>query len=785
MYRKNIFLLFGRDKLPQKENKMKFILISEDAISEIIQNRSLQSCEYLQGKSFSELLLGQRVDNTFDTQVCVVFENGGMYLLHNSRQSKRYLVIDMETSRIFANTTPDDVLFYFQKVARFALKYWNKMKLTHSERIVDSNKAVLFPGPFTTHSSFRIVIERKPDAIRLEKRDKAGNFLLVYRTGNDEGAGAKEAVSLTNFRKALDWLDRACSQVIVAEASASKPADITALSVTQLIQVDSPLLHSHLGFATWIDWLTDSQKRFVLKRVDGPERISGPAGTGKTLCLILKCINNLKTTEDEGREHHSLFITHSTATRKSIEDIFSGNDSNRYFERERTNSSVSVKITTLHEWCTEQLGTGISKTEYLDRDAMESKELQLLYVNEAVDEVLFRDMETYKKFLSPEFAIFLEKEDRWTLSQMIQHEISIVIKGRADEDLDKYKKIIRPEYVLRLRNEADRSFIYQIFMRYREKLRLTAQFDTDDIVISAIGQLNTPIWRRRREREGYDSIFVDETHLFNFNELSVFHHLTKTDKPNIIFSIDKSQAVGDIGINSSILEHALFQTNGETATTKMRAVFRCSPDIVNLAFSVTASGATLFTNFENPLEMVQSTFTEQEESKTKFPTYFDCINEEDMIEKAFKHAEIIVSEMTCRKSDVLIVPFTAELFKKMEAISKKHNKPIEMLKDRGDIEVVNRATRAGRFVMGSPDYIGGLEFNAVILVGVDHGRVPPSGLAATEDSSHFLSYAAHNRLYVALTRAKYRVEILGEKSRGPSALLDNALKTSRLERMSH
>jgi superfamily I DNA/RNA helicase len=68
-----------------------------------------------------------------------------------------------------------------------------------------------------------------------------------------------------------------------------------------------------------------------------------------------------------------------------------------------------------------------------------------------------------------------------------------------------------------------------------------------------------------------------------------------------------------------------------------------------------------------------------------------------------------------------------------------------------------------------------LEFDAVILIGVDDGRVPPTGKAVTEDSIHYLTYTAHNRLYVAITRARYRVEILGNKTYGPSKLFQNAI----------
>ena len=55
-----------------------------------------------------------------------------------------------------------------------------------------------------------------------------------------------------------------------------------------------------------------------------------------------------------------------------------------------------------------------------------------------------------------------------------------------------------------------------------EDLQRTGRFDMDDVVLTTVSRLDTPIWKRRRVREGYDAIFIDETDLFNMNELSVF-----------------------------------------------------------------------------------------------------------------------------------------------------------------------------------------------------------------------------------------------------------------------
>lgn len=83
--------------------------------------------------------------------------------------------------------------------------------------------------------------------------------------------------------------------------------------------------------------------------------------------------------------------------------------------------------------------------------------------------------------------------------------------------------------------------------------------------------------------------------------------------------------------------------------------------------------------------------------------------------------------------------------------------------------------------MGHADFVGGLEFQAVIIVGVDGGRVPPNSGNDNFSSKSFLSYVSHNRLYVAISRARYRVEMLGDRARGASRLIAPAIQSGLVQ----
>lgn len=162
------------------------------------------------------------------------------------------------------------------------------------------------------------------------------------------------------------------------------------------------------------------------------------------------------------------------------------------------------------------------------------------------------------------------------------------------------------------------------------------------------------------------------------------------------------------------------------------------------------------------------------------PSLVSCATDDEMIAHAFARADLMTSEMGVSRCEVVLVAFTDDLLRKAEAYAKEQNKPIELLKQRGDIDVIRRAQRSGRFVLSAPEYVGGLEFAGAVLIGVDDGRVPPSKGIDSIDSANYLAFASHNRLYVAITRARYRVDVLVVSDRGPSSLLRSAVASQFL-----
>lgn len=762
---------------------MKYIVIDNGAIDEIVSSRTLQSTEFEQGKSFATLLTGQVRQAIISPNLLVTTEGDGLALLSPSiSMSSKYVVIDIEQSRIFDTLSEVETLFATQKLLRFVKKIWAGLSLTHAEKMIaGTSKSVLFPFQYKP-APFRIVIEREPMIDRLEKRGVAGNFFLVYKSGYEPGDASRETAELTNFRKAFEAIPGYRDMVRKSYSATSEPTPaVDQLQVSLLDGINDQNSSIFRGFDEWIPMLTTQQKSFIEEPISGPHRIEGAAGTGKTLCLMLKAINTLRAKENAGEAYRAVFISHSDATKKSVKEFLSVIDPHNFAERDDRISPRFLKVCTLSELCAEQLRQHISASEFIDRDAMESKGLQLLYIAEALETIMRTDYPSHKRFLSSGFNQFLQSEAQWKIAEMLQHEISVVLKGRASEDFDKYKKIPFLSYGLPLATNADKGFVFTVFKEYQKRLGDSGQFDTDDVVLTAIGQLDTPIWRRRRGKEGFDAVFIDETHLFNMNELHIFHYFTRQEGPYpIVFSIDRAQAVGDQGWNSNDIEQSI-ATSDIGLQNKLSTIFRSSPQIANVAFSVVSSGATLFTNFDNPMDVFSSAFTDVEEKLSQDPLYINTANEDELIEVAFERADELQKSLGCRKSDILIVTLDGDLLLRLEQFATQKNKPVLLLKRRGDVKAVEAAKKSGQLVLAHADYVGGLEFLAVVIAGLDSGRVPPAGEEQTDSSKNFLAYSSHNRLYVAISRAKYRLEFIGEKARGPSKLIEPAIRANLIQ----
>lgn len=764
---------------------MTYIFITYEAVELFASDRFLQSCENEVSDALCLILKQKSLDWAHNRIYLHSCEKGIVFFTPESSY-RRGLVFDLTTFKGF-NEEQDNrnIINIFQKTIKYAVRYFENLPLASCDRnLPDKPIAIIYPNPFVAAVKVpKIVVDR--NSSKLNKKE------LDYLTVFDYGTDSKIQVSFTSLRKAYEDVKSLNFRELVKNENREE-STIRGFATTTL-EYQETNIDSNVGFDNWLKfYLTDVQKNFVCSDINGPERLEGAAGTGKTLCLILRCIFLLKKFVDQDREFHIIFFTHSLSTKDRIERVFRSNWDLFELCQEKVGEPrqrQSIKITTLQEWSAEHLGTNsITDNEYLDKDAAESKIMQILYIEQAYSSIKAGLWDgTFDLVCSDRFKNFIKYTADESILELLRQEIAVLIKGRASGDFDKYIAIERPKYSLPLENDADYRFVFMVYNKYQKSLEKVGQYDSDDITLTALGQVDTPIWNRRRIRDGYDACVIDETHLFNINELSVFHFVNKPldgDKkdgvrPNIIFAIDKSQSTGDWGVDDVSIRSAL--RFGENTTNKQfNTVFRSSPDIVNLAYNILTSGTTMFTNFENPLSYSSFDFVKEQEAKAKRPQYTMVGNDDEAIVNGIEWAEHYCAENRTVKNQVLIIGTSDIIVRQIRKYLELHNKPFEILQSRSDEQAMKKAQDSNKFVLSQIDYVGGLEFEAVVIIGVDEGRVPPMKSASTE-SYHVISYAWHSRMYVAVTRAKYAVKIIGDRSRGASPLLYTSILSQGID----
>jgi superfamily I DNA/RNA helicase len=738
---------------------MRYIAIGKEAAKLLVSSRTFQSTEYADGLALAGLLKGEQPSTQIVYDLGVSKNENGLILYNSESTLDNLLVIDLGEFKAFENNSHSDSLAIFQKICRISIKYWEKIPFSGREwSIAETDFIVLIPRSFSRGESARVVIDVKPEQTRQEKRNS--QHLLAFYYGIKEKT-VKPPTAI--FKKAIEDSRK------LEGPKKSQDGEVKAPLYVSTLDGNFKPIDSTTSFDAWKNLLTDKQSQFVFRVGHGPDRIEGAAGTGKTLSLSLRCCHVLNRAMENNSPLKAGFITHSQASKEYIEniilpklklDISGPNSGNR----------IELEISTLQDWCIQSLGNKIEETELLDKDAQSSKYYQNILIGEVLSDFKQLSLPTHEKFIGDDLKNFFSNNDPFAQTECIQYEIAEIIKGRSGQDLTKYKRTINTGHALPVKTDSDFECIFSIYRKYQDKLESAGYFDSDDVVLSALSQLESPIWRRRKNSEGFDILFVDESHLFNLNELSIVHHILKdSTSSNIIYSVDRSQSIGSLSLKTENLDD-VFGNNDKT-NTSLKTIFRSSPEIIRLAFSVLSSGSTIFTNLENPLDKVEESFTVTDDRRSVMPYVIGYESDESVIENCFSEADNLADKIQSKRSKILIVATTDHILSNLDHFASRYNKSAEFIKRRGDRNTQCKAERGGKYIISGIDYVGGLEFDGVLIVGADKGHLP-----ATEenniDSSHFLNHASYNRTYVAITRAKYGVAVLFSGARGLSKIFE-------------
>lgn len=763
---------------------MKYLLFEKSAIEVLVSKTDFQSIEFPLGMELIRAICGDYTSEKMDTVLVRPEKDKGVFFV-GSKYSKMFLLFDLTQCKIMEERDfPESLLLVLQKVFRTAMRIWNHQPFTSSERIHGS-KSIVFPFVFTDHR--RIVIERAAKCERLTKRGIECP-LLVYKYGVDDAPRGEEIAEIAVLREAGELYLSYLSDFQKAFQEPANVQNAELVSKTPLVHTNATEKVSdggfmYLNFEQQFSMLTITQKSVVENsNIISPIRIDGPAGTGKTASMILRAYHLLQVAKDKDRPFKIIFFAHSESTKSEIKNAFDMLEDAAYFLSQK--GQQQIEFTTLFEYCIKTIKVSLSQV--IEQDASDAKQSQRILIEEAMDKVYKEKYKTFKPLLSSELSKVFNEDvtPKGVLISMLQHEFSVQIKGRTDGTIEEYYQVLPIKNALPNKTKKDKEFIFCIFREYQDMLRVASVYDIDDITVQALAQWNAPIWRRERNEQGFDYIFVDEMHLFNINEQNAFHYLTKSAEQKqipICFALDYSQAIGDRGnTNQDYIETAF----GDAERNKYKTVFRCSQQITDFCAAISASGALMFQNdYKDPYDVATSGFTQQEEALCETPRLYMYSNENDMMNSIRAHIDKCKQELQCKNYDIALISFENSLLypEEIAQVEKAIGKKIRILRDR-QTSYLDRTIKAeDPIILSDPYNINGLEFKCVILVGVDEGRVPQN-VGVSDISANYIKFIAFNQLYLASSRAKYRLVLLGNNLHGLSSCLQYALESGVLQK---
>ena len=137
-----------------------FLVVNIGAAEIIISDRFLQSADFELGAELAEYLLGHRDSIDVNAGIQSVQSENGQYVLSRSPSGPQTLVIDLVNAPLFEDKSKEEALIIFQRLLRFTVRYWKHQRLGRNERIIqNSSKAIVFPFPISSQTSFRISME--------------------------------------------------------------------------------------------------------------------------------------------------------------------------------------------------------------------------------------------------------------------------------------------------------------------------------------------------------------------------------------------------------------------------------------------------------------------------------------------------------------------------------------------------------------------------------------------------------------------------------------------------
>jgi superfamily I DNA/RNA helicase len=596
--------------------------------------------------------------------------------------------------------------------------------------------------------------------------EEARNLNALVKTAN-------ELIAPNRHRPVLDMVAfPKLRKQFAGKAEAETGVEIAVTALRQIPKATDVYNTLDWSYQQWIaaeSPLSTAQRRVL--ESDGilkhPIRIIGPAGSGKTLLMQLLAMRRLVIARGDNTESSVIYIVHNAAMAQRVRERFEILGATEFFKE----GQQQLRITTLSDYGKAELQ--LPYTGIIDNDAHATKIYQLEEVKTALRETFAESEEIVKN--SRLLSQVLDRKDLFEVfARLVTAEISTAIKGHGlVGERERYVRAERQFSRLHgLLDQNERGLVYETFQRYHQSVFEDSEvLDADDVAISLLGKMRTPIWDLKRRTIGYDYVFVDETQLFNENERRIFHLLRRgnTHYIPIVLALDEAQEIygqtsagfGALGIE-------------DIANESLPSNFRSTRAIIDLAFFVIQRTIDLFgPDFPN-FSLAGATVVGDDHPLAAPPCIEVCSSQGESLPQFVVRR---IQEMRKTQLRQIAVVCHAETYwEPLKRELEQAGVPLQILAQRGD-----RLPNSPIIVLTRPAYVGGQEFDAVVAVGLEQGLVPPR-VSNNDALAAALEQQTFREMYLSFTRARFQLKILIKRGGKPTRVLQAAIRADVVSR---
>ncbi|ODT77379.1 MAG: hypothetical protein ABS76_26695 [Pelagibacterium sp. SCN 64-44] len=557
------------------------------------------------------------------------------------------------------------------------------------------------------------------------------------------------------------------------------------------IKLSQRLPQGFVQGATLEQWyktkLTAEQRTFVDKKHDGPVRLRGAAGTGKTLSLVVKFLRDAMLVEAEHRPTKLGFITHSFASADLVGAIGDSLDIKGLLHGGGQYAKLHVR--TIYDLAHSHLNFSLDKLEPLSLDGREGRRLQAELITDVLKEMKKAPIvaATYSDIsvkLAASWDAVISGSGRKLVSE-IMNEFASVLDAEAiragEEKGERYAKSVtaRPAWLMGLPKEDDRRFILEAHRRYRKLLGEMSTISVDQMIGDFNSFLDSNRWDRIRSREGYDVLFVDELHLFTSIERQTLHKLIKRNveedgrpvRPPIFMAYDLKQSPRDTFAQYGDTDTNLFGASTGlqgSELVRLERVFRYTPQIAEFLADLDSS----FPAIDIPGEWEAYAGKAQLEGG-EVPTLTVFKDERAQFAYVMREAERLARKVDGGGRRIAVLCASDEMFDTYvrAAGGQFEGKHISITSREPSSELRHAGKR---FILSMPEYVAGLQFETVFLINVDAAEAP-------RDAGDGVRRRFISGIYLGSSRAEKTLNLSACLSRGgKSDVLDMALQRRSL-----